>query len=315
MNTLSLFDGISCGLVAAERAGIEVGAYYASEIDKNAIAISKKNHSGIIQLGDITKWREWDIPWAEIDLIIAGSPCQGFSRAGKCLNFNDPRSKLFFVFVDILEYCRQRNPKVKFLLENVMMKREWQKVISEALGVQPIAINSKLLSAQNRLRLYWTNIPIMGLPKDKGIKLEHILEKGYIPDLVARNGVLFDIAIPESSRALVQRVGDEVRVTQPTKQGYIPAEDGDGINLSFPTSKSRRGRVVKQKSSTADCTCNICVYKDGVIRFLTIRELERLQTLPDGYTDGFSDGIARKVIGNGWTVDVISFLLRGIGNE
>ena len=312
MKILSLCDGISCGRVALERAGIPVDTYYASEIDKNAIAISKKNHDGIIQLGDITKWREWDIPWAEIDLIIAGTPCQGFSRAGKCLNFNDPRSRLFFVFVDILEYCRQRNPKVKFLLENVMMKKEWQDVISEALGVQPIAINSKLLSAQNRLRLYWTNIPVDGEPQDRGIKLLDILEKDYIPDLAARNGVLFDIAIPENARALVHLVGDEVRVTQSTKQGYILAEDGDGINLSFPKSKSRRGRVVKQKSPTADCACNICVFKNGVIRLLTIRELERLQTLSDGYTDGFSDGIARKAIGNGWTVDVIAWILSHI---
>lgn len=309
MNILSICDGISCGKVALERAGIRIDAYYASEIDENAIAISRKNHPDIIQLGDMTKWREWIERLPDIDLIIAGTPCQGFSRAGKCLNFNDPRSKLFFVFVDILEYCRRRNPKIKFLLENVMMKREWQEVISEALGVQPIAINSKLLSAQNRLRLYWTNIPGVALPEDRGIKLEHILEKNYIPDLAARNGLLFDTAIPESARALVYCVGDEVRVTQPTKQGYILAEDGDGINLSFPKSKSRRGRVVKQKSSTADCACNICVYKDGVIRYFTTRELERLQTLPDGYTDGSPKGIARKAIGNGWTVDVIAWIL------
>ena len=118
MKVLSLFDGISCGMVALERAGIPVDAYYASEIDKNAIAISQKNYPNIIRLGDVTKWREWDIPWTEIDLLIGGSPCQGFSFAGKQLNFNDPRSKLFFEFVDILNHIRKHKPNVKFLLEN-----------------------------------------------------------------------------------------------------------------------------------------------------------------------------------------------------
>ena len=127
MKVLSLFDGISCGMVALERAGIPVDAYYASEIDKNAITISQKNYPNIIRLGDVTKWREWDIPWAEIDLLIGGSPCQGFSFAGKQLNFNDPRSKLFFEFVDILNHIKTHNPNVKFLLENVGMKKEYQK--------------------------------------------------------------------------------------------------------------------------------------------------------------------------------------------
>ena len=111
MKVLSLFDGISCGMVALERAGISVDSYYASEIDKNAIAISQKNYPNIIRLGDVTKWREWDIPWAEIDLLIGGSPCQGFSFAGKKLNFNDVRSKLFFEFVDILNHIKQYNPQ------------------------------------------------------------------------------------------------------------------------------------------------------------------------------------------------------------
>ena len=157
MKVLSLFDGISCGMVALERAGIPVDAYYASEIDKNAIAISQKNYPDIIRLGDVTKWREWDIPWAEIDLLIGGSPCQGFSFAGKQLNFNDPRSKLFFEFVDILNHIKSVNPDVKFLLENVKMKKEYQDVITEKLSVEPLPINSKCLSAQQRNRLYWFN--------------------------------------------------------------------------------------------------------------------------------------------------------------
>lgn len=309
MIVLSLFDGISCGRVALERAGVPVDAYYASEVDENAIAISKKNHQGIAYLGDVTRWREWDIPWNKIDLIIGGSPCQGFSRAGKCLNFNDPRSKLFFVYVDILNHTRTVNPGVRFLLENVKMKNEWKNVITEHLGAQPIEINSKLLSGQNRLRTYWTNISGIKQPKDRGVELADILEVPEIDYITAFDGMRFDPSISEQSRALVRCVDGEIRVSQTTRQGYILAEDGDGINLAFPTSKSRRGRVIKKKSSTLDCACDICVFQNGVIRRFTIRELERLQTLPDGYTEGFPKGVAQKAIGNGWTVDVISYIL------
>lgn len=312
MKVLSPFDGISCGKVALDRADIPVTIYYSSEVDENAIALSGKNHQDVVQLGDVTRWREWDIPWTDIGLILAGSPCQGFSRAGKCLNFNDPRSKLFFVFAEILDHVRAVNPDVLFLLENVKMKTEWQDVITERLGVQPIDINSKLLSGQNRLRTYWTNIPGVKQPPDKGIKLADILEDPEIEYITTPDGLKFDPAIPEQSRALVKRVGNEVRVSQPTKQGYIVAEDGDGINLAFPTSKSRRGRVIKQKSPTLDCACNICVFKDGAIRRVTVRELERLQTLPDGYTEGFPKSVAQQVIGNGWTVDVIAWILSHI---
>lgn len=168
MNVLSLFDGISCGQVALERAGISVGKYYASEVDKYAISITQKNYPDTIQFGDVTKWREWDIDWSTIDLIQGGSPCQGFSFAGKQLNFDDPRSKLFFVFADILDHARKHNPDVRFLLENVRMKQEYQDVISERLGVKPVMINSALVSAQNRVRLYWTNIGEIEQPEDRG---------------------------------------------------------------------------------------------------------------------------------------------------
>ena len=139
MNVLSLFDGISAGQVALERAGIEVTNYYASEVDKYAIKVTVANYPNTIQLGDVTKWRDWDIDWASIDLLIGGSPCQGFSFAGKQLAFDDPRSKLFFVYVDILNHIRSVNPDVKFLLENVKMKKEFLDVITEKLF---FAVNS-----------------------------------------------------------------------------------------------------------------------------------------------------------------------------
>jgi len=176
INILSTFDGKSGGMLAAKRAGINVNRYYASEIDKYAIQISEKNHSNIItRLGDIEKWREWHIDWASIDLLIGGSPCQGFSYSGKQLAFDDPRSKLFFVFVDILKHIRKFNPDVKFLLENVKMKEKSMEVITDHLEVEPILINSNLVSAQNRRRYYWFNWEA-SQPNDKKIFLKDIME-------------------------------------------------------------------------------------------------------------------------------------------
>lgn len=174
MQVLSLFDGISCGRVALQRAGFNVKRYYASEIDKYAIQVSQNNYPDIIRLGDIENWRSWDIDWTEIDLILAGSPCQSFSMAGKRLAFHDPRGQLLLVFVDILKHIQRLNPDVKFLLENVRMKKEYQQVISHLLGVEPIIINSALFSAQDRKRLYWCNWKITQ-PEDRGILLKDIL--------------------------------------------------------------------------------------------------------------------------------------------
>lgn len=175
MIVLSLFDGISCGQVALQRAGIKVDKYYASEVDKYAISITQYNHPDTVQLGDIGNWREWDIDWKSIDLVMGGSPCQGFSLAGKQLAFDDERSKLFFVFVQILQHVRTYNPGVKFLLENVKMKAEYRDAITQMMGVDPVLINSARLSAQNRERLYWCNWPVTQ-PEDKGIVLKDILE-------------------------------------------------------------------------------------------------------------------------------------------
>lgn len=174
MNVLSLFDGISCGRVALDRVKIPVKKYHASEIDKHAIKVSETNYPDIIRLGDVINWRQWPIDWSRIDLILAGSPCQAFSIAGKQLAFDDTRGKLFFVFVDILKHIRTFNPKVKFLLENVRMKNEYKQIITDHLKVEPTLINSALVSAQDRKRLYWCNWSITQ-PKDKAIMLRDIL--------------------------------------------------------------------------------------------------------------------------------------------
>ena len=189
MNILSLFDGISCGRVALERARIPVTTYYASEVDKHAIKVSESNYPDIIRLGDVTKWQTWVINWASINLVLAGSPCQGFSFAGKQLAFDDPRSQLFFVFVNILNHIKRLNPSVKFLLENVRMKQDFIKVINDCLGVEPILINSALVSAQDRKRLYWCNWEVEQ-PIDKNILLKDILLPVYSEDDLLSSGQL-----------------------------------------------------------------------------------------------------------------------------
>jgi DNA (cytosine-5)-methyltransferase 3A len=187
-NVLSVFNGYSGGHMALDVLDIKVDKYYSSEIDKYANIASNAMYPGIINMGNIEHWREWNIDFSKIDLFIGGSPCQGFSFAGKQLNFSDPRSKLFFVYVDILNYIRKLNPNIKFLLENVQMKKEYLRIISEYLGVFPVNINSNLVSAQNRNRWYWSNIKTResGLfselwtdipqPIDRKIFLKHIIQ-------------------------------------------------------------------------------------------------------------------------------------------
>ncbi len=310
MNILGLFDGISTGRYCLDQAGIPVDNYFSSEINPRAIQISERNYPDIIRLGDVTTIDVDKLP--KIDLVIAGSPCQGFSRAGLCLNFEDPRSKLFFEFVRILNDIRKRNPDVKFLLENVEMKAEWREVITSYVGVEPYLINSKLLSAHNRPRTYWTNIEFEKPINDAGITVLDIVEKVDTSDYVNVNGVLFDPRIRPECRDLVSVVDGEVRVRQATKLGYIVAENGDGVNLDFPTSKSRRGRVIKNKTSCLTTSTEPLVYVDGMIRQLTITEKERLQTLPDGFTEGASYSARVEALGNGWTAAVITHILRGL---
>lgn len=175
-NVLSVFDGISCGRVALERLGITPANYFASEIDKFAIKCNQANYPDTIQLGDVRGVGKALLEDYDIDILFAGSPCQGFSYAGKQLNFEDDRSKLFFEFIRIIKEVKP----TYFLLENVRMKKEWQDLISFYVGVEPILINSSLVSAQNRQRLYWTNIPNVKQPEDRGIVLRDVLECGCV---------------------------------------------------------------------------------------------------------------------------------------
>lgn len=312
INVLSLFDGISCGQIALNRAGIEYENYFASEIDKYAIKITQANYPNTIQLGDVTKVDVSTLP--KIDLLIGGSPCQGFSLAGKKLNFEDERSKLFFEYLRILNELKDINPNLKFLLENVKMKRECIEVIDNLLGVKGKFINSSLISAQNRPRWYWTNTEISAI-EDKNIQLVDILE----------NEVDSKYYVKEGRLSWLKRFG-EVK----EKNGYVAFNPEKAKCLTVRSEPSwnctyilqwprgyNQGGIKAQNGKTPSLTTsswpgNNLLLNEGFVRKLTPIECERLQTVPDGYTSVVSDTQRYKALGNGWTVDIISHIFESM---
>lgn len=374
MNVLSLFDGMSCGQIALNKAGVKYNTYYASEIDKYAIEVAQANYPHTIQLGDVTtlmkgipagqkvyKGMMLEMVSHKIDLILAGSPCQGFSVAGKQLNFDDPRSKLFFEFVRIKDAIDLRRgvlgkKPVKFILENVPMKQESQDIITKYLGVKPVMINSSLFSAQNRKRLYWTNISFDIPTDDRGIILQDILEDGIANEamtnkegkshcITARyNGAVWWNSIQRRQRTMVQ-VGeaDNIKGFDSIKRIYSP--NGKAPTLTTMQGGHREpkvaiGRIVNRRldengvrkdsqlelplstqleiSDSDKSNCLTTVNKDNVVvegmqwRKLTPLECERLQTVPDNYTNHVSNSQRYKMLGNGWTVDVVSHIMKGL---
>lgn len=316
MNVLSLFDGVSCGRLALQRARIGVTQYLASEVDPYAIKTSRKNWKDIIQLGDVTKlYGRYFHP--KIDLLLGGSPCQGFSIAGRRLNFNDPRSKLFFEYLRIL---KETNPKY-FLLENVPMDKLSEAVITGELGVKPVFINSSLVSAQNRKRLYWANFPITQ-PKDKGILLENILLPGVLP-IGLHN--LYGGFQEKKPRVFVFK---SPTIRTAAEGGHIPSllhtkEAVEYMNRLSPTHKTSKwdfGYASYSKNQKSACVTasfwrgvpNNVIADSGFVRKFHPIECERLQTLPDNYTEGVSNTQRYKQIGNGWTVDVVAHILKGL---
>lgn len=314
-SVLSLFDGMSCGQIALNRAGIEYDNYFASEIDKHAIKVTQTNYPNTIQLGDVTKVKGSDLP--KIDLLIGGSPCQGFSFAGKGLNFEDPRSKLFFEFVRLKN---ETQPKY-WLLENVKMKAEHQNIISEILGVKPILINSSLVSAQNRERLYWTNISITELPTDKGLLLKDIIEIGE--PIKDKSQTILETLYKENAKSMIKRNKAGLLVKMSSENPRIK-------ELSITDRGIRPHRNDKRKSGISEIgTIHYPDTKSYTIttnhapkvlteiigwRKLTPKECERLQTVPDNYTDCVSDTQRYKMLGNGWTVDVIAHIFGSLLN-
>lgn len=308
MNVLSLFDGVSCGMLALLR-GVHVGDYFSYEIDKDAIKVSEKHFPDIIRCGDVTAADFTQ--YRGIDLLIGGSPCQGFSFAGKQLNFNDTRSRLFFEYARALKEAR---PKY-FLLENVPMAKDIQDAISEIIGVQPVKIDSQYFSAQQRKRLYWTNIPIAEY-EDKGIMLEDVVEPDALVDR-------------DKAHAIIGSIG------RTTHREYFKKNQGQIVYKAIELSniyggfKEKCPRVHINKSVTIRTaggggTIPSLIINDKAheftleemkkcIRKVTPLECERLQTMPDGFTDvGISNTARYKLIGNAWTVDVISHILKGM---
>jgi len=375
INVLSLFDGMSCGQIALNRVGIKYDNYFASEIDKHAIKVTQANYPDTIQLGDVTKVKGAELP--KIDLLIGGSPCQGFSFAGKQLNFDDPRSKLFFEFVRLLE---ETKPKY-FLLENVVMKKEYEQIITDHLGVEPILINSALVSAQNRKRLYWTNIPGVTIPKDKGILLKDIVHEnervdtalsGKYAEWFAKNaefqlGKKYSSLNPDKAITMTARqyanwngnywfetLSDYIvpfdktlqildKEVQRGKVGYF-RKDSQANRVYYIHDKAvtlcgeAGGGAAKMGQYLFGCITPDRIEKrqngqrfndgkkfytltaqdkhgvliEGYIRKLTPIECERLQTVPDNYTDCVSDTQRYKMLGNGWTVDVIAHIFKNL---
>lgn len=331
LKAVSLFDGISCGRVALERAGMGVGAYHAWEIDQHAMRISEKNYPDIKQHGDVTtaKFKAY----SGADIVMAGSPCQGFSIAGKQMNFKDPRSALYFEFERALD---QINPRY-FLLENVKMKKEYADIITQRLGVKPIEINSNLLSAQNRKRIYWTNIPGVTQPPDKGIMLADIVHENEYSNTIDLTP--YKVPFTKALKILDKEVytGKIGYFRKDSQANRVYSIHGKAVTLCgeagggaakmgqylfgclTPDRENKRQQGQRfntgEKFYTLTAQDKHGILIDGYIRKLTPVECERLQTLPDGYTAGIPEPQRYKCLGNGWTVDVIAWILSHIPKE
>jgi DNA (cytosine-5)-methyltransferase 3A len=378
MNVISLFNGMNTGRQALENVGIKVNKYYSSEIKPYAIELTQHHFPDTIQVGDVTKWREWDIDWGSIDLILSGSPCQDLSAAGKRAGIHGAKSSLFFTFVDILNHIKSLNPNVLFLQENVGSASKLDVgIMSRALGVYPVRINSKLVTAQLRDRYYWSNIKTKqdGLfgdiitdipqPEDRGIMFKDIITSGYVERVKSKcllegdyemfikdeikqdeylkkrikkgkqtpNLVYIDTdkhtclntnsgSTEKSSQrylkhrnettgmiTLIYEVDNELRCKTNTNKGFDVVTENDCLDLSYPTSTTRRSRVTKGKAPClTESNNNLYSYKDGIVRTVNKVEMCRLQGFPDDYCDILSTAKAGSLLGDGWTLPVIEHI-------
>lgn len=305
MRVLSLFDGISCGHLALERAEIKIDSYDAYEIEKNAIKATETNFPDVIQHGDVTI-EDFTKYKGKIDLLIGGSPCTNLSMAGNGQGLKGSQSKLFYEYARAI---KEVQPKY-FLLENVIMKKEWEDIITNILGVEPIEINSSLVSAQNRRRLYWTNIPNVTLPEDKNITLEDILEDIEFPNPAAIRGRRLNKATivgrrldknghrKDTDKTIPITQCLEVRATNTDKSNCLTTVDKDNVLTPLPIGRHPDA------------------FKNNLpFRYYTTKEMCRLQTVPDDFLNMIPDSAARKALGNGWTVDVIAHIFSFLPNE
>lgn len=345
MNVLSLFDGISCGQVALERAGIQVDNYYASEVDKYAIKVTQENYPDTIQLGDVTQWETWDIDWSSIDLLIGGSPCNSFSNSGNKKGFADSRGGLFYVYVDILNHIRKHNHDVKYLFENVRMKKEFHNEIINHLG-ESVYIDSRVVTPLSRPRYYYGNVlwqdrkfasdmPPCPMCEEPWCDLhrKHFHECDCIGATEEDDSIIMHpqedflaFRMPEQStttlksvlepnptvgwltQAAIERLKGINKRASEKNLGYydciIDVEDDNAIYLNLDANyyKGADGKRGVLKT-------------DKGLRMLTPLEAERLQTLPDNYTKTLSNSQRYKALGNGWTVDVITHMLKNMEHQ
>lgn len=346
MKALSLFNGISGLHLALDRAGIEVDTLYYSEIDKYANLVTEHNYPQDIPLGDVTKYEEWDIDWSDVGLVTAGFPCQAWSVAGKQLGDKDERGALFWTTLEIISKVLSHNPSAKFMMENVKMKKEFEEYIThhteQALGeVQKTLINSALVSAQNRTRYYWTNFEVTQ-PEDKGLILKDILEipmdKKYdLPKLYVDRYEEYEkpkgnrVGTTKIEGTIGQRhecysVGGKVGCLtasmnkQPPQYVYDIKNESCMKNGKAYTLTTSYGNAVawnscqrKQRSMVPVCLSDNDepnVYNGVLYRKLSPVECERLQNVPDNFTSVVSNSQRYKALGNGWTIDVITHILK-----
>lgn len=282
MKVLSLFDGMSCGRIALERCNIKPESYFASEIDKHSIKVSKDNWDDITYIGDVKSvtykdgvlYTENGNFETEIDLLIGGSPCQSFSSLGKQEGF-DGKSGLFFEYPRLLKEVKPRY----FLLENVVMKKEFRDKISELIGCEPIEINSNKFSAQNRKRLYWTNIEV--------------------GEIIVKNHLAEDVLNIPNGYFLTTKTDSVTYKTIENKVGCITTWCGKPNGIGRPFYSNNQFKGVKPFD-----------YENVIM--LSVEEFEKLQTVPVGYTKSVSRHQACRMIGNGWTVDVVAHIFKGL---
>lgn len=365
---LSLFNGMNTLRQAMENVGIPVKKYYSSEIKPYAIKLTQHHFPDTIQLGDITKWREWDIDWSTIDFIGSGSPCQDLSIAGKRAGIKGNKSSLFFTFIEILNHVKKLNPNVIFLQENVGSANIIDiGIMSRELGVYPVRINSNLVVAQNRDRYYWSNIRTkqygmfgdlvtdIPQPKDRNVYLKDIIESGNVDKEKATAILESQSRCVVNQKSLKQRADKDfitvvkeviqlnsstesgetqpyqqnrvydtnglfpaicttnnglIQVKEATTKGFVEVGRGDCVDLAYPESKTRRGRLMTDKSNCLMEAGNEFYTNNGYyLRKLTQTELERLQGFPDGYTSILSYGQSSSLLGDGWTLPVIEHIL------
>lgn len=342
MNVLSLFNGMNTLRQALENVGFKVDKYYSSEIKSYAVELTQHHFPDTIQVGDINNWKQWNIDWKTIDFIGSGSPCQDLSAAGKRAGINGSRSSLFFVFIDILNHVKSLNPDVIFLQENVGSAPKLDVgIMSRALGVYPVRINSSLVTAQLRDRYYWTNIKTkqtlfdtvsdIPQPKDLNIKFKDIIDNGNTNDeksLCILEGYYSKAYNPEKRQdKLIDRYkmgmqqivfveDDKIIVKTNTVKGFDIVTENDCLNLSFPTSRTRRGRVTKGK---APCLLQgnepLYTIKGLKARLLNKQELCKLQGFDKNYCDILTRNKAGSLLGDGWTLPIIEHILKYINTN